>query len=259
MSEIKTVYFAGKVSKGGGYRGKLLGNERVMSLGYKIYEVDGGRVVYGGPFALSDDHGTAHCHMPHALVDRWGGHSGIYGWLEGWDESVWDGKNGSGLNHSLAVAKCLDQITESDAVHCYLETVSCYGTLVELGFACSRQKPIYIFYKEKCHNWFKHFWFSLHLPTVKHCGPGTETSIHPDLLASLKSYKERYQEYLQSQEWQTLRTTKLQESGYRCQLCNASGQLNVHHRTYDRVFKELLSDLIVLCRECHKKFHEIDK
>jgi hypothetical protein len=257
MNEPKMVYFAGKVSKGGGYRGKLFNEPRVMSLGHQIYEVNGGKVVYGGPFALANDHGTCH-QMPHGLVDCSGGHSGLDGWMDGWDSSVWDGKNGVGVWSKLAVAKCFDQITDCDAVHCFLETISCYGTLVELGFAASRYKPIYIFYKDKAQNWYKHFWFSMNLPTVKSCGPGTETSIHPDLLAPLKSYKERYHEYLQSEAWNVIRTTKLQEAGYRCQLCNEAGRLNVHHRTYTRVFHEELSDLIALCEPCHQKFHNID-
>ena len=53
---MKTVYFAGKVSKGGGYRGLLFRDHRVMSEGYTIYEIGGGELVYGGPFALACDH-----------------------------------------------------------------------------------------------------------------------------------------------------------------------------------------------------------
>jgi 5-methylcytosine-specific restriction endonuclease McrA len=66
-----------------------------------------------------------------------------------------------------------------------------------------------------------------------------------------------YQEYLQTPEWKAIREKKLKESGFRCQLCNQSGELNVHHRTYERRGNEELQDLIVLCRGCHETFHGI--
>lgn len=65
-----------------------------------------------------------------------------------------------------------------------------------------------------------------------------------------------YQEYLQSPEWQERRKQHLKYAHYRCQVCNEGRtELNVHHRTYERVGCELVSDLIVLCRGCHTLFH----
>jgi Helicase HerA, central domain len=64
-----------------------------------------------------------------------------------------------------------------------------------------------------------------------------------------------YAEYLQTQHWQSKRKEALQHAVYRCQICNAGGvQLDVHHRTYQRLGAELLSDLFVLCHECHDLF-----
>ena len=71
-----------------------------------------------------------------------------------------------------------------------------------------------------------------------------------------KTHKEKYHEYLRSEKWKVLRLQKIQESGGRCQLCNKGAPLHVHHRTYDNVFNEKLSDLIVLCKICHGMFHE---
>jgi DNA polymerase III alpha subunit len=66
-----------------------------------------------------------------------------------------------------------------------------------------------------------------------------------------------YQDYLETTWWQNLRKIKLHESGNRCQLCNAKNtELHVHHKTYERRGNELLSDLIVLCKDCHAKFHD---
>ena len=261
---MKIVYFAGKVSKGGGYRERLLGDSRVMSNGYKCYQVGGGKILYGGPFAIANDHGTYHGNGTHGCIVRGIGQpdsgsvedascfeSGEYH-LGGCVEhgTTW------GFSKKGVIRRCIEQIRSCDAIHCYLNTVSCYGSLVELGYAAALAKPAYIYYAEKAQNWDKHFWFAMNLPNVQYCGPGIETSIHSDLLTKERPYKERYYEYLQSPEWDEKRKAKLKEADYRCQLCNANGQaINVHHRTYDRVFNELLTDLIALCEDCHRKFH----
>jgi hypothetical protein len=78
-----------------------------------------------------------------------------------------------------------------------------------------------------------------------------------DFFIKQKSHKETYHEYLESPEWDERRKAKLDEAGYRCQLCNKASKLSVHHRCYDRVFNELPEDLIALCKKCHQKFHDI--
>ena len=64
-----------------------------------------------------------------------------------------------------------------------------------------------------------------------------------------------YQEYLQSPEWREQRENALRLARHRCQPCNTRHQLEVHHRTYDRVGRERLDDLTVLCRPHHELFH----
>lgn len=64
-----------------------------------------------------------------------------------------------------------------------------------------------------------------------------------------------YPDYLKTDHWQDLRKRSLKRAGYRCQTCNAKGVLHVHHRTYVRRGEEELSDLIVLCANCHSTFH----
>lgn len=69
-----------------------------------------------------------------------------------------------------------------------------------------------------------------------------------------------YTAHLTSREWAVMRRWKIEEAGYRCQLCNAGGkgvELNAHHRTYERLGRERREDLIVLCNECHEKHHDI--
>lgn len=67
-----------------------------------------------------------------------------------------------------------------------------------------------------------------------------------------------YKEYLQTDHWKLTRKKKLRESKYKCQLCGSKGELHVHHNTYERRGEEDLSDLVVLCSDCHAKFHNID-
>ena len=65
-----------------------------------------------------------------------------------------------------------------------------------------------------------------------------------------------YSEYLKSPHWQRIRQSALKRAGGRCQLCNAQNRpLDTHHRTYERRGCEEPEDVIVLCRDCHAKFH----
>lgn len=64
-----------------------------------------------------------------------------------------------------------------------------------------------------------------------------------------------YQEYLQTPEWKETRKAALEHAHHRCQICNSSERLNVHHRTYERRGRERSDDLIVLCNSCHALYH----
>lgn len=65
-----------------------------------------------------------------------------------------------------------------------------------------------------------------------------------------------YQEYLNGEHWKEIRLKALERAGNRCQLCSSRNNLNVHHNTYENKGHEDLKDLVVLCRECHAKFHD---
>lgn len=64
-----------------------------------------------------------------------------------------------------------------------------------------------------------------------------------------------YEAYLRSPEWQARRRAALARAGHRCQVCNATAQLQVHHRTYERRGREEPGDLTVLCDGCHGRHH----
>lgn len=65
-----------------------------------------------------------------------------------------------------------------------------------------------------------------------------------------------YEQYLLTPEWQQKRTARLRAAGWACQVCCSQARLNVHHRTYARLGQERDMDLIVLCRKCHRLYHE---
>jgi hypothetical protein len=66
----------------------------------------------------------------------------------------------------------------------------------------------------------------------------------------------RYADYLQTDHWKEKRKKALRFANFKCQICNGSKDLNVHHRTYERLGNELLGDLTVLCVDCHAIFHK---
>lgn len=72
-----------------------------------------------------------------------------------------------------------------------------------------------------------------------------------------KTYKNKYESYIMSDEWQVRRNKRLEWDKFRCQQCGSSQQLQVHHLTYKRVFDEDILDLITLCKICHKDEHNV--
>lgn len=69
-----------------------------------------------------------------------------------------------------------------------------------------------------------------------------------------------YRDFLQTPYWKAIASDQRKKSGFKCQLCNSEGNLNVHHRTYESLGDELYQgskNLIVLCRGCHAKHHDI--
>lgn len=65
-----------------------------------------------------------------------------------------------------------------------------------------------------------------------------------------------YQAYLNSDKWRSKRRKVLQRAGYRCEICGKQAT-QVHHKTYERIFCERLSDLQAVCGSCHMEIHGI--
>ena len=70
-----------------------------------------------------------------------------------------------------------------------------------------------------------------------------------------------YKNYIRSKEWARkkadFRGCGLNTGG--CYVCGCSENLQQHHKTYKRLGKERLTDLILLCQSCHRDVHIVAK
>lgn len=66
-----------------------------------------------------------------------------------------------------------------------------------------------------------------------------------------------YREYIQSDQWQLKRLTRIKKDGgkRKCFMCQTYGPTDIHHKTYERLGAEHMSDLVQLCRNCHDIVH----
>ena len=70
-----------------------------------------------------------------------------------------------------------------------------------------------------------------------------------------------YSDFLKTPYWKAISLYKKYTSNYKCSICGCVNNLSTHHSTYKNHGREHLlsvidSDLIVLCQDCHNKFHD---
>lgn len=68
-----------------------------------------------------------------------------------------------------------------------------------------------------------------------------------------------YRAYFHSAQWYSKRELVLKRAHNRCEACGSQEVLQVHHKTYDNLFREPLEDLQCLCKNCHKLYHRSSK
>ena len=77
---------------------------------------------------------------------------------------------------------------------------------------------------------------------------------------NLSNGYDKYLEYLNSRTWSKIRNEALERDKYECSICRSPYNLEVHHLRYPDVLgTEPLSDLMTLCRDCHKKLEDYKK
>jgi len=120
--------------------------------------------------------------------------------------------------------------------------------------------------------------YSWLLPTCHSCREIESAESYEQHQADSKAYRERWMaeeeerkrameilrtisfaEYIKTEHWQLLRQAALKHAGYRCQLCNARGILNVHLRADENRGRESLNDVVVMCENCHGAFQLIQE
>jgi hypothetical protein len=69
-----------------------------------------------------------------------------------------------------------------------------------------------------------------------------------------RSYNYYHNVYLNSKEWKEKRNLIMDFYNHKCNDCNSKAT-DIHHLTYENIFKEKFEDLIPLCRNCHNKRH----
>lgn len=70
--------------------------------------------------------------------------------------------------------------------------------------------------------------------------------------------RQAYLDYLRTPQWYAIRNRVMTKGYTTCARCDALAE-NVHHKTYERLGRELESDLEPLCRACHEKEHRVAK
>ncbi len=159
-------------------------------------------------------------------------------------------------------------IIDSDILIAYLDDPTSYGSIAEIAFASAHGKSCHVISNWKVNNKFSDeldcddpfydaYWFVCAFPlvTVKHVESEKEARSY----AWSTIYKEYHRRAIKSDHWKNLRMEAIHKAKHRCQLCNAKGRMHVHHRTYANIGSESIDDVIVLCGNCHEKFHDAGK
>ena len=64
-----------------------------------------------------------------------------------------------------------------------------------------------------------------------------------------------YESYLQSEQWRAIRDRVVTRAAGLCEGCGTARGVDVHHTTYAHLGYEFLFELLLLCRECHRRWH----
>lgn len=65
--------------------------------------------------------------------------------------------------------------------------------------------------------------------------------------------------YYQTAHWKRTSRKRKELDNYTCQKCGAKSNLHTHHKNYNRLYAERMSDLVTLCADCHRKLHDKGK
>jgi len=121
------IYIAGKIEKNC-WRHSLIDNLRDHS--WNAGDLEQEDWINSGPFFTSCDHGCFHQPTLHGALPTEHGCA-------------------SSMTRSELLARIEKAIESSDAIFAYINSMDCYGTHHEIGYAHMAKKPIYIVYGSK--------------------------------------------------------------------------------------------------------------
>ncbi len=82
------------------------------------------------------------------------------------------------------------------------------------------------------------------------------TQVYKDRFERRKEERRNdYAAYLASPQWQAIRRKVFERAGGLCEGCGVEKATQVHHLNYERIGRELLFDLVAVCRSCHEQCH----
>jgi predicted HNH restriction endonuclease len=70
---------------------------------------------------------------------------------------------------------------------------------------------------------------------------------------------QNYITYIKSPKWKLVCKRYWATYGKKCQACGVRNNLHVHHKTYERFGREVLTDLCGLCHDCHRSVHQMHR
>lgn len=82
----------------------------------------------------------------------------------------------------------------------------------------------------------------------------------PQLATKLRELECSYADYLRGNHWQAFRAAwvprRTRNGRAVCEFCLAGHlRLDLHHRTYKRLGRERLNDVVLICSDCHGRVH----
>jgi 5-methylcytosine-specific restriction endonuclease McrA len=68
--------------------------------------------------------------------------------------------------------------------------------------------------------------------------------------------RREYLRCMASPQWEARRSAYFAKHRKRCAACGSKDDVQLHHRTYERMGRELDADLCPLCQRCHASVHD---
>jgi hypothetical protein len=71
-----------------------------------------------------------------------------------------------------------------------------------------------------------------------------------------RKLSKEYLDYINGEKWAAIKLDLYHIRGRKCEVCQSTKTVDVHHKTYKNLFNEEPEDLILLCRYHHNMVHK---